>query len=151
MKKTRWLRMMSLGLVSVVALGALTLGQTSGSSTDQTPSNSGQNQRPVDLFGGGAYPGGYLKYTYAVAREGNSRTSTTTTEITPQADGMYAVVSTSSETLPLDMVHVGFFGIPLMGHSRFQTSGHGVRITSWNVIAIQKQQSQAQITRKGNR
>ena len=114
MKKTRWLRMMSLGLVSVLALGALTLGQTSGSSTDQTPSNSGQNQRPVDLFGGGAYPGGYLKYTYAITREGASTSSTTTTEITPQADGTYGVVSTSTETLALNMVHVGFFGISLM-------------------------------------
>jgi hypothetical protein len=107
MTKTAWLRTTVLVLVAAPALGVLCLGQTGGG-------NEGQRPAQVDLFGGGDYPGGYLKYTYTVAREGTSRSSTTSTEIAPQADGTYAVVSTSTETLPLDMVRIGFFGIPLL-------------------------------------
>jgi len=115
MKTARWVKVTGVVLVSVLALGALAIGQTSGSNTTPTQGANGQNERPpVDIFGGGTYPGGYLKYTYTVTRQGATTGATTTTEITPQSDGTYAVVSTSSETLPLDMVHIGFFGIPLM-------------------------------------
>ncbi len=98
-------------LLTMLALGVSCVAQTA--TGDQPPAGA-QGARQVDLFGGGAYPGGYLKYTYSVSREGANRNSTTSTEITPQADGTYAVVSTSSETLPLDMVRTGFFGIPIM-------------------------------------
>ncbi len=97
-------------LLTMLGLGVSCWAQTAG---DQPPAGT-QGARAVDLFGGGAYPGGYLKYTYSVSREGANRTSTTSTEITPQADGTYTVMSTSSETLPLAMVRTGFFGIPIM-------------------------------------
>jgi hypothetical protein len=70
-------------------------------------------QTTAGLFGGGAFSGGYLKYTYDITRQGSGRASTTTTEITPQADGTYSIVSSSTENVPLDMVHIGFFGIAL--------------------------------------
>ncbi|MEI6170852.1 MAG: hypothetical protein WCQ45_00030 [bacterium] len=117
MKKTSWLLVTSTVLLSVVALGVVGWAQTDGSNA---PAATDENrQRPADagqvlgMFGGGDYAGGYLKYTYTISREGANRTSTTTTEITPLADGTYTVVSTSSETLPLAMVHTGFYGIPL--------------------------------------
>ncbi|MCX6101148.1 MAG: trypsin-like peptidase domain-containing protein, partial [Candidatus Bipolaricaulota bacterium] len=112
-------------LLTMLVLGMSCLAQTT--TGDQPPAGA-QGARQVDLFGGGAYPGGYLKYTYSVSREGANRNSSTSTESTPQADGTDAVVSTSSETLPLDMVRTstssetlpldmvrtGFFGIPIM-------------------------------------
>ncbi len=128
MKKTRWLLTASALLLSVLALGAPGRAQTDGPSG--APPEGGDGQRvlmgDVGLFGGGSYSGGYLKYTYLVSREGANRSSTTTTEITPQADGTYTVVSTSSEVLPLDMVRIGFFGIalPRLGiHVAENTSG----------------------------
>lgn len=69
----------------------------------------------VDLFGGSAYEGGYLKYSYKVSREGVEGYSITTTEITPQEDGMYRIESSSSDVVPLDGVSIGFFGISLRG------------------------------------
>ncbi len=98
-------------LLTMLVLGMSCLAQTT--TGDQPPAGT-QGAREIDLFGGGAYSGGYLKYAYSVSREGANRNSTTSTEITPQADGTYAVVSTSSEMLPLDMVRTGFFGIPIM-------------------------------------
>ena len=98
-------------LLTMLVLGMSCLAQTT--TGDQPPAGA-QGAREIDLFGGGAYSGGYLKYAYSVSREGANRNSTTSTEITPQADGTYAVVSTSSEMLPLDMVRTGFFGIPIM-------------------------------------
>jgi hypothetical protein len=98
-------------LLTMLVLGMSCLAQTT---TGDQPRAGAQGAGEIDLFGGGAYPGGYLKYTYSVSREGANRNSTTSTEITPQADGTYTVVSTSSETLPLDMVRTGFFGIPIM-------------------------------------
>lgn len=65
------------------------------------------------LYGGGTFTGGYLKYTYEITRQGSSAVSTTTTEISPRSDGTYTIASSSTETVPLDMVHIGFFGIPL--------------------------------------
>lgn len=81
---------------------------------DGTPTPTAQGARSVvSLFGGGEFPGGYLKYAYAVTRQGASGSSITTTEITPLADGTYSVVSTSTEAVPLTLVNIGFYGIPL--------------------------------------
>ncbi len=113
MNKASRILAISMMLLAMLVLALSSVAQTTGS-TQGTTNPEGPRQGGIDLFGGGAYPGGYLKYTYSITREGTSRTSTTSTEITPQADGTYAVVSTSSETLPLDMVRIGFFGIPLM-------------------------------------
>ncbi len=113
----KWLKTAGAVLVCVAAMSALAFGQATGTGDNQTPSpgaGEGNPRAQVDIFGGGAYPGGYLKYSYTVTRPGAALSATTTTEITPQSDGTYAVVSTSSEMLPLDMVHIGFFGVPLM-------------------------------------
>ncbi len=110
MKKMMRFLMIGMVLVSILVVGVNGLAQTDGSAAQ------GDRTRPttnVMLFGGGDFTGGYLKYTYTISREGANRMSTTTTEITPQADGTYTVVSTSSETLPLNMVRTGFFGIAL--------------------------------------
>lgn len=81
----------------------------------EPPPAEGGRARPanVQLFGGGEYPGGYLKYTYRIGREGATLSSTTTTEITPLEDGTYRIVSTSDETVPLGMVRPGFYGVSL--------------------------------------
>ncbi len=95
-----WLALVLMVVVSGTA-------QTGGS--QPAPTDRG----PVSLFGGGAFPGGYLKYTYAVTRQGAARPATTTTEISPLPDGTYSVVSTSTEVVPLALVNIGFFGVPL--------------------------------------
>jgi hypothetical protein len=125
MKKSVRHPMASVVLLSVLALGVVGLAQTDGANAT-APANTNARPASVSLFGGGPYPGGYLKYTYTVSREGANRTSTTTTEITPVADGTYTVVSTSSETLPLAMVRTDFYGIPMMRlgiHVAENTSG----------------------------
>ena len=114
MKKTSWLLVTSMVLLSVVALGVVGWAQTDGSNAPAPTGENGPRGGGIGMFGGGDYTGGYLKYTYTISREGADRMSTTTTEITPLADGTYTVVSTSSETLPLAMVHTGFYGIPMM-------------------------------------
>lgn len=95
-----------LALALTVALVGGT-AQTGGS--ESTPTR----REPVSLFGGGTFPGGYLKYTYAFTRQGAARPATTTTEISPLADGTYSVVSTSTEVVPLALVNIGFSGVPL--------------------------------------
>lgn len=96
-------------VLTCALLGAAQTGVPPGD-----PGMSAQGSRStVNLFGGGVFPGGYLKYTYTVTRQGAAEPSTTTTEIIPLPDGNYSVVSTSTETVSLAMVNIGFFGIPL--------------------------------------
>ncbi len=99
----------------LILLGAAVLTFLSGAQTSEGLQSGGaqETRAAVDLFGGGAYPGGYLKYTYSITRQGTAQASTTTTEITPLPDGNYSVVSTSTETVSLEMVSIGFFGVPL--------------------------------------
>ncbi|MDD3747787.1 MAG: hypothetical protein PHY81_03295 [Candidatus Bipolaricaulis anaerobius] len=92
---------------------ALLLGSTFALVGSAQTDEPGVGQPPVNLFGGGTFPGGYLKYTYTISRQGGIQPSTTTTEITLLPDGTYSVVSTSTETVSLEMVNIGFFGIPL--------------------------------------
>jgi len=93
-------------------LGVLTWGAVA-----QDGQGAPQVDRPpeVDLFGGATYPGGHLKYSYKVTREGVEGHSITTTEIIPQGDGMYRVESSSSDLVPDGMVNISFFGIGLRG------------------------------------
>ncbi|MEW5825235.1 MAG: hypothetical protein AB1778_00180 [Candidatus Bipolaricaulota bacterium] len=108
---TRVSRSIGLALAGLVALAGIVAAQTA----EAPPPDGERGERPADiqLFGGGDYPGGYLKYTYRVGREGTTSASTTTTEIRPLEDGTYEIVSTSTERVPLDLVHIGFFGISL--------------------------------------
>lgn len=101
------------GAAAALLLSVLSLAPAAQEA--EPPPAEGERARPanVQLFGGGEYPGGYLKYSYRVARQGAVTESTTTTEITPLEDGTYRVVSTSNELVPLALVNVGFFGIPL--------------------------------------
>jgi hypothetical protein len=121
----RNLRLTVIAVALLMTLGWTVAGQTTDAG--QATSGSGSTgQGDVSLFGGGDFPGGYLKYTYSITRQGSDLASTTSTEITPRTDGNYSVVSTSTETEPLDMVHVGFFGValPRLGiHVEENTSG----------------------------
>jgi len=83
----------------------------------QTGDAAGRDNGPaqVDLFGGSAYTGGYLKYSYKVSREGVEGYSITTTEIIPEENGMYRIESSSTNIVPLESVSISFFGIPLRG------------------------------------
>jgi hypothetical protein len=113
MKKTMWLLVTGMVLLSVLVLGVVGWAQTDGSGAQAPTGDNGQRPANVSLFGGGDYPGGYLKYAYEIARQGSSNSSTTTTEITPLADGTYQVVATSNQVVPLAMVEAEFFGIRL--------------------------------------
>jgi len=79
----------------------------------ETPNR--QPSQQVSLFGGSAYEGGYLKYTYRVTREGVEGYSLTTTEIIPQGDGTYRIENSSTDVVPLSGVSIAFFGISLRG------------------------------------
>lgn len=94
--------------------GLLIIGLALGFATEGW-AQSTTRPTPVDLFGGGVYQGGYLKYSYKVSREGVSGYSITTTEIIPQEDGMYRVESSSIEVVSGSRVSIGFFGISLLG------------------------------------
>jgi hypothetical protein len=112
--------------VAWLTVFALAVAAQSNDSGQGTAESNPQGPIEVSLFGGGSFPGGHLKYTYSITRQGSDLASTTTTEITPLADGSYSVVSTSTETESLDMVHVGFFGValPRLGiHVAENTSG----------------------------
>ncbi|MBU1049820.1 hypothetical protein KKG90_07345 [Candidatus Bipolaricaulota bacterium] len=80
-------------------------------------SENPDRQQPtnVSLFGGSAYEGGHLKYTYKVSREGVVGYSITTTEIIPQDDGTYRIENSSTDVVPLSGVNIAFFGISLRG------------------------------------
>ena len=90
---------------------------TEGLAQSSQGTGPGEEGRPtqVDLFGGSAYTGGYLKYSYKVSREGVERYSITTTEIIPEENGLYRIESSSTDVVPLSNVSIGFFGIPLHG------------------------------------
>ncbi len=107
-------------LMSVVVLQAVAQDQT------QTSPDEASRPAQIDLFGGSAYTGGHLKYSYNVSREGVEGYSITTTEITPQDDGTYLIQNSSSDIVSLDAVNIGFFGIPLRGLGfRVPTSSGG--------------------------
>jgi hypothetical protein len=59
------------------------------------------------------YPGGYLKYTYRMQAGAANLAETTTTEITPTANGQYQVVTTTQETASAEQIRLGFFGFSL--------------------------------------
>ena len=99
-------------LALTLALPVLAQDQTPN---QQTPPNDADRPAQVDFFGGTAYTGGHLKYSYKVSREGVDGYSITTTEITPQDDGTYLVQNSSSDVVSLGGVNIGFFGIPLRG------------------------------------
>jgi len=103
--------------VTLLLVGALaSVWGTEGLAQETDPKDAeGQGNRTsqVDLFGGSTYTGGYLKYSYKVSREGVEGYSITTTEIIPEANGMYRIESSSTNIVPLDNVTISFFGIPL--------------------------------------
>ena len=115
MKKMRVFRI-AIALVLIGALASIAtvegLAQETAPKDDEEQSNRSSQ---VDLFGGTGYTGGYLKYSYRVSREGVEGYSTTTTEIIPEADGMYRMESSSTNIVPLDAVTISFFGIALRG------------------------------------
>jgi len=98
---------------SIVLLSAISLGIASIAQMGSTPPGAQGRSPTVNLFGGGTFPGGYLKFAYTITRQGGTTSSTTTTEIRPLPDGTYSVVSTSTETVPLALVNIGLFGVPL--------------------------------------
>lgn len=106
-------RVVAIGVIalSVATAALLVLAQSDG--PPQGGPGRGDRVMLASVFGNAEFAGGYLKYSYLITREGADRSSSTTTEITPQDDGTYAIVSSSTETVPLSMVHIGFYGIPL--------------------------------------
>lgn len=119
MKRTNLVRIaVALFLVGALAIVWGTEGVAQmqpGENPTGVSSDGGSRTSQVDLFGGSAYTGGYLKYSYKVSREGVEGYSITTTEIIPEADGMYRIESSSTNIVPLDSVTISFFGIPLRG------------------------------------
>jgi len=112
----------------VLASAALTLPGLAQSTTEEDRPRGEARVAFSSAFGRADYAGGYLKYTYSITREGaQGRASTTTTEITPQADGTYSIASSSTEIVPLAMVHIGFFGIslPMLGVRAMDTREGG--------------------------
>lgn len=104
-------------LIAIAAAVALTTLAGIAQTTTPSPEEDGTRGDRVMFsspFGRADFSGGYLKYSYLITREGAARSSTTTTEITPLGDGSYSIVSSSTETVPLDLVHIGFYGIPMM-------------------------------------
>jgi hypothetical protein len=101
-------------LILSLALSLPAFAQTSDEATEGAPDDR-QPPAEVSLFGGAEYPGGHLKYTYKVSREGVDSHSISSTEIIPQDDGTYRVESSSSDVVPADAVGIGFFGIALRG------------------------------------
>jgi len=81
MKRTNFLRI----AVALLLIGGLaSIWGAEGFAQEADPKDDeGQGSRTsqVDLFGGSAYTGGYLKYSYQVSREGVEGYSVTTTEI----------------------------------------------------------------------
>ncbi|MBE0636240.1 hypothetical protein IH601_09610 [Candidatus Bipolaricaulota bacterium] len=112
MNRTSRFRALALCLALVVIVAGAIVGQA-----QDTPERPASENRPaqVDLFGGSAYEGGHLKYSYKVSREGVEGYSITTTEIIPQEDGMYRIESSSTDLVPLSGVGISFFGISLRG------------------------------------
>jgi len=98
------------GILAIVSLSFVGLAQ-------DVPGEPPEGERPaqIDLFGGAAFEGGYLKFTYGVSREGVAGSSTTTTEIQPLPSGLYQINCSSTDVVPLDRVTISFFGIALRG------------------------------------
>ena len=94
----------------VLCASVLALAQTYDRPV-RTPGGGG-GRRPA-MFSPTEFPGGHLKYTYTVQREGVTLSASTTTEVIPQGDGTYTIINHSEETVPEMRVHVGFFGISL--------------------------------------
>ncbi len=114
MKSARCCRAIStlfvlIALLVVPTATALAQTQSGSENPDRQPPEQ------VSLFGGSAYQGGHLKYTYKVSREGVEGYSITTTEIIPQGDGTYRIENASTDVVPLSGVNIAFFGISLRG------------------------------------
>jgi len=116
MKRTNFLRIaVALLLISALASVWGTEGLAQTQTGENPTGDENRSSSKVDLFGGSAYTGGYLKYSYKVSREGVEGYSVTTTEIIPEGNGMYRIESSSTNIVPLDAVTISFFGIPLRG------------------------------------
>jgi len=105
--------------IAFVLIGALaSIAAIEGLAQDTAPQDAqeqGSRTSQVDLFGGSAFTGGYLKYSYKVSREGVDTYSITTTEIIPEADGMYRIENSSTDVVPQSAVSIAFYGISLRG------------------------------------
>jgi len=126
MEKKKTLIRSSAALFLAIAVASLVAGQAWAQIEETGEPPNGGRPEQVDLFGGTPYEGGYLKYSFKVSREGVDEYSITTTEITPQEDGLYEVENTSTNVVGLSEVNIGFFGIPLHGLGfRIPTSSGG--------------------------
>ena len=118
MKRMNFFRI-AVVLFLIGALASIGVAEVLAQDTDPSDTRAAEDQgsrsSQVDLFGGSAYTGGYLKYSYKVSREGVDGYSITTTEIIPEEDGMYRIESSSTDIVPLDRVGISFFGISLQG------------------------------------
>ena len=102
--------------IALVLIGALaSIATIEGLAQETAPEMQGSRTSQVDLFGGSAFTGGYLKYSYKVSREGVEGYSITTTEIIPVGDGMYRIENSSTDIVPLSGVNIAFYGISLRG------------------------------------
>lgn len=125
MKRTRHLGVLVVLLLVGTLVTAATLEGLAQSEPGAGPDEAGRPGQ-VDLFGGSAYEGGYLKYSYKVSREGVDGYSITTTEIIPEDDGMYRIENSSTDVVPLSGVSLSFYGIGLRGLGfRIPTSSGG--------------------------
>ena len=101
--------------MAVVLIGALTSIAVIEGLAQEAPPEGNRSNTQVSLFGGSAFTGGYLKYSYKVSREGVATYSITTTEIIPEADGLYRIENSSTEVVPQSAVSIAFYGISLRG------------------------------------
>ena len=102
--------------IALVLIGALaSIATIEGLAQETAPEMQGSRTSQVDLFGGSAFTGGYLKYSYKVSREGVEGYSITTTEIIPEGDGMYRIENSSTDIVPQSAVSIAFYGISLRG------------------------------------
>jgi len=111
-RKARWA--VAMGALAVVAVLSLIVVAQPFERPMRAP-ESGQGSRRVGIFSPIEYPGGYLKITYTVRREGVTLAATSSTEVIPQGDGTYRIINQSEEIVPEMRVQIGFYGIPLRG------------------------------------
>jgi hypothetical protein len=102
-------------LFLIAALAAAQGVESAAQAQEGGPPDRADPPSQVSLFGGSAYTGGHLKYSYRVGREGVAGYSITTTEIIPLDDGMYRIENSSTDVVGLAGVNIAFFGISLRG------------------------------------
>jgi hypothetical protein len=102
-------------LLLVGTLASAATVESAAQAQEGGPPNRADAPAQVSLFGGSAYTGGHLKYSYQVGREGVAGYSITTTEIIPLGDGMYRIENSSTDVVGLGGVSIAFFGISLRG------------------------------------